>query len=86
MEPSKEAMIAQLHLWALSQGAELCDRCGDTIWPEIELVRCDFCVGKHGAPDTALVREAEKRCGQRIAKYEREMLEEYIQGAGSDDL
>lgn len=71
-----EAIRSLLHLWAFGEGAEVCDRCGDIIWPEIELVRCDFCVGKHGVPDPKLVQKAAERGKDRIRAYEREMRED----------
>jgi len=76
MNQPKDALLALLRLWEISEGADVCDRCGGTIWPEIELVRCDFCVGKHGAPDQAKVLEAAKRHRPRSAGQERSRYEE----------
>lgn len=73
--PFPETVKAFLRLWAIGEGAEVCDKCNEIIWPEIELVRCDFCVGKHGPPDVKLVLEAQKRCKNRIMAYESEMRE-----------
>lgn len=75
MDAQKEVLGALLRIWSVSEGAGICDRCGETIWPEIELVRCDRCIGKHGAPEIERVREAEKKHWQRIRAYEREMNE-----------
>lgn len=75
----QETLLALFKIVSVLKGAELCDRCGETIWPEIELVRCDFCVWKYGPPDVAEVREAEKRNWQRIRHYEREMAEQWIE-------
>jgi len=80
MTPPKDAVKALLNIWCISQGADICDRCGEAIWPEIELVRCDFCIGKHGAPERERVAEAEKKHHARIAAYEREMAEEFHGG------
>lgn len=76
-KPPKDAVIALLNIWCLSEGGDICDRCGGIIWPEIELVRCDMCVGKHGAPERERLLEAERKHRSRIAAYEREMAEEY---------
>lgn len=75
MDAEKEILNIVLKAWSVSEGADICDRCGETIWPEIELVRCDRCIGKYGAPEMEQVREAEKKHCQRIRAYEREMDE-----------
>ena len=75
METKKDVVQALLRIWSVSEGADICDRCGETIWPEIELVRCDRCIGRHGAPERERVQEAEKKHRPRIAAYEREMNE-----------
>lgn len=82
--PPKDALLAILRLWELSQGADFCDRCNGVIWPEMELVRCDFCVGDYGPPSVEHIQEAEKKHWKRIRAYEREM-EEMYQEEGSGD-
>lgn len=76
--PPKDAVLAQLRMWALSEGGDLCDRCGEVIWPEIELVRCDSCWGKFGNPDPQTIKDAARRHAKRIAEYDRERLEEVM--------
>lgn len=71
-EAYKTALVALLRLWSVSEGADICDRCGETIWPEIELVRCDFCVGKHGAPSKEAIQAAYEKHKERIHRVERE--------------
>jgi hypothetical protein len=74
-----ELLLTALRICALSQGGDVCDRCGDVIWPEFELVRCDFCWGKYGAPEESRIREANVKHRARIAAYEREMAESYYE-------
>ena len=71
--PPKGALMVQLRLWALSEGADFCDKCDGIIWPELELVRCDFCWGEHGAPDLDKVKEAQKKHWKRIREHERQL-------------
>jgi hypothetical protein len=69
-----------LGLWKaheISTGADICDRCGQTIWPEFELVRCDFCVGQHGAPSQERVQAAFQRHKTRIRQYQKEEWEAF---------
>lgn len=72
---TKDLMNVLLRAWSVSEGADICDRCGETIWPEIELVRCDRCIGKHGAPHHERVEEASRKHSARIRNYERELEE-----------
>ncbi len=76
MAAMKEDVLALLRIWSCAEGAELCDRCGETIWPEIELVRCDYCVGKHGPPQMERIQEAAKRCAPRIRMAQAEMWDD----------
>lgn len=80
-----DALFAALRICALSKGADVCDRCGEVIWPEFELVRCDYCIGKYGAPEECRIREAAVKHGERIRAYEREMAEEFF-GEQHDDF
>jgi hypothetical protein len=72
-----EFLSALTKAWSISQGADVCDRCGMCIWPEIELVRCDFCVGEHGPASQERIKEAYERHKERIRQVEREEREAY---------
>lgn len=77
MTPPKDALEALLRMHCLAEGSDVCDWCGGIIWPELELVRCDFCVGKHGMPERERIEEAGKKHRARIRQYESEMREEF---------
>jgi hypothetical protein len=68
----KDFLLELLKISEIGQGADICDRCGGTIWPELELVRCDFCVGEHGAPSRERIQAAYERHKERIHHVERE--------------
>lgn len=74
-----DAVRALLRLYCLGEGADICDRCGEAIWPEMELVRCDFCVGKHGPPSQERVLAAAEKHKDRIRAFEREEREVFYQ-------
>lgn len=76
MNPPAGAVLALLRLQCLAAGADVCDRCGDVIWPEFELVRCDACVGRHGAPSIEVLLGAQKKHARRIASADREARED----------
>lgn len=62
----KEGVLALLRIHGLSCGGDICDRCGEVIWPEIELVRCDFCVGLNGPPAQERIHAAYEKHRARI--------------------
>jgi len=62
----------------MGDGADVCDRCGEVIWPEFELVRCDFCVGKHGSPSQEIVQAAFEKHKARIRRSEKESWDEHL--------
>jgi hypothetical protein len=70
-----EVALGFLKAFEASHGAEFCDKCGGTIWPELELVRCGPCVGKYGEPAQERVQAAHERNKERIRRFERELEE-----------
>ena len=72
----REFLKGLLRVSQVSQGADICDRCGEPIWPEFELVRCDFCIGKHGEPPQKLIQAAYEKHKKRILAVQREELRE----------
>jgi len=74
-----DVLMAALRVYALAKGGDICDRCGEVIWPEFELVRCDFCVGKYGAPEEGRLQEAYKKHQVRIAAFDREIRESFYE-------
>lgn len=68
----KDFLLGLLRGVEVAEGTDVCDRCGGTIWPAMELVRCGSCVGEHGAPSEEKIKEACERHKDRIGRARRE--------------
>jgi hypothetical protein len=75
----KDTLLAFVKILACLKGADLCDRCGDAIWPDLELVRCDCCIGKYGPPKDAAIMKAHARHRVDRQKSVREASEDWIE-------